>query len=67
VAHGPPDKYQGISRLWQVHSPIPLTASPSIIIDNALTINWEVAVSKEKLSYILGNPPFLGARIMEPG
>lgn len=46
---------------------IPLTASPSIIIDNALTIDWEAIVPKTELSYILGNPPFLGARIMESG
>jgi hypothetical protein len=39
---------------------IPLTASPSIIIGNALTADWESIVPKEKLSYILGNPPFLG-------
>jgi hypothetical protein len=46
---------------------IPLTASPSIIIGNALTADWKSIVPKEKLSYILGNPPFLGARIMDPG
>jgi len=43
---------------------IPLTASPTIIIDNALTIDWETIVPKNELSYILGNPPFLGSRIM---
>jgi hypothetical protein len=41
---------------------IPLTASPSIIIGNALTVNWETIVPKEKLSYILGNPPFVGKK-----
>ncbi|GHU02281.1 methylase [Spirochaetia bacterium] len=44
---------------------IPLTASPSIVIGNALTIDWETIVSKTTLSYILGNPPFLGSRIMD--
>ena len=43
---------------------IPLTASPTIIIANALSTNWETIVPKNELSYILGNPPFLGSRIM---
>jgi len=43
---------------------IPLTASPTIIIGNALSTDWEQIVPKDELSYILGNPPFLGARIM---
>jgi type II restriction/modification system DNA methylase subunit YeeA len=41
---------------------IPLTASPTIINDNALTTDWETVVSKDELSYILGNPPFLGKK-----
>ena len=43
---------------------IPLTASPTIQIANALTIDWETIISKTELSYILGNPPFVGSRIM---
>ena len=39
---------------------IPLTSSPSIIIENALRIDWESLVPKAVLSYILGNPPFVG-------
>ncbi|WP_259652940.1 class I SAM-dependent DNA methyltransferase [Bacillus paranthracis] len=43
---------------------IPLTSKPNIVNDNALRINWESVVSKHELSYILGNPPFIGARFM---
>ncbi|MCL2127429.1 MAG: N-6 DNA methylase [Treponema sp.] len=43
---------------------IPLTAAASIHHGNALTIDWESVIPKAELSYILGNPPFLGARIM---
>ena len=43
---------------------IPLTASPTIVIGNALSIDWETIVPKDQLSYILGNPPFLGSKIM---
>ena len=39
---------------------IPLTASPSIVIENAIRIDWENLVTKNELSYILGNPPFVG-------
>ncbi|MDD6213033.1 MAG: methylase [Clostridiales bacterium] len=31
---------------------------------NALTTDWGEVVSRDKLSYIVGNPPFLGARLM---
>ncbi|MEL7604615.1 MAG: DNA methyltransferase [Sedimentibacter saalensis] len=41
---------------------LPLKQSAKIINDNALMINWESIISKNDLSYILGNPPFVGAR-----
>jgi hypothetical protein len=44
---------------------IPLFVSPSIRWDNALTLDWESVVPKDKLSCIMGNPPFLGARVMD--
>jgi len=43
---------------------IPLREPATIVNDNALIKNWEEIIPKEKLSYILGNPPFVGARIM---
>jgi type I restriction-modification system DNA methylase subunit len=43
---------------------IPLAATPNIVIGNALTTDWESVVPKNELSYILGNPPFIGSRIM---
>ena len=39
---------------------IPLRASPSIICANSLRTDWETVVPKNELSYILGNPPFVG-------
>ena len=39
---------------------IPLKASATIVCANALRIDWESVVPKEKLSYIMGNPPFVG-------
>ncbi|NWJ95078.1 MAG: class I SAM-dependent DNA methyltransferase [Chloroflexi bacterium] len=39
---------------------IPLQASANIHHANALQLDWETVVPKERLSYILGNPPFVG-------
>ena len=39
---------------------IPLKSSATIVCANALRIDWETVVPKEKLSYIMGNPPFVG-------
>lgn len=46
---------------------LPLTQSATIVHGNALRLNWEDIVSKYDLSYILGNPPFIGARMMDQG
>lgn len=43
---------------------IPLTASATIIRANALRTDWQSIIPATKLSYILGNPPFSGARLM---
>jgi hypothetical protein len=52
------------ARFGQYFKRIPLTASASIHCANALTLDWESVVPKADLSYILGNPPFLGAAVM---
>ena len=43
---------------------IPLTVAASIHHANALALDWENVIPKNELSYILGNPPFLGASVM---
>ena len=43
---------------------LPLKTNASIVEGNALRLDWESVVSKDKLDYIMGNPPFVGARIM---
>ncbi|MES1931468.1 DNA methyltransferase [Salinisphaera shabanensis T35B1] len=45
---------------------IPLSATPHIHHANALRMDWEDVVPKERLGYILGNPPFIGAKFMTP-
>lgn len=39
---------------------LPLKKSATIVHGNALRIEWDDLVPKEKLSFILGNPPFYG-------
>ena len=39
---------------------LPLKANANIHEGNALRIDWETVVPKDKLNYIIGNPPFVG-------
>ena len=39
---------------------LPLDATPHIVQANALRMDWRGLVKPEELSYILGNPPFIG-------
>ena len=40
---------------------LPLKSYTNIVEGNALRLNWEEIIPKDKLSYIIGNPPFVGA------
>ncbi|MCP2045051.1 DNA methyltransferase [Pontibacter sp. HSC-36F09] len=39
---------------------LPLKKAANIVHGNALQIDWESVVPKEQLTYLYGNPPFLG-------
>lgn len=43
---------------------LPLTSYANIVEGNALRVDWETVVPKDKLTYIMGNPPFIGASMM---
>lgn len=43
---------------------LPLRTSANIVHGDALELDWNEVVSKDELSYIIGNPPFVGARLM---
>ena len=45
---------------------LPLKSYNHIVEGNALRMDWGEIVPPEKLNYIMGNPPFRGARIMDP-
>jgi hypothetical protein len=42
---------------------IPLKASPHIHNADALEMNWDTVLSSKECSYVLGNPPFVGAKL----
>ena len=45
---------------------LPLKSNPNIVEGNALRIDWNSVVPKEKLNYIMGNPPFSGYSNQSP-
>ena len=44
---------------------LPLKTNAFIVEGNALRVDWESVVPKNKLNYIMGNPPFVGASMMD--
>lgn len=42
----------------------PLETYSHIVEENALRMDWEEVVPKEELDYIMGNPPFVGSRLL---
>lgn len=44
---------------------LPLKSYANIMEGNALRIDWGDIVPKAELDYIMGNPPFVGARMMD--
>lgn len=41
---------------------LPLKSYANIVEANALRIDWETVVPKDKLNYIMGNPPYVGMK-----
>lgn len=44
---------------------LPLKSYANIVEGNAVRFDWEDVISKNQLSYLMGNPPFVGARMMD--
>ncbi len=45
-------------------NPLPLKAYHNILEGNALRLDWSEVIAPDRLNYIMGNPPFVGARLM---
>lgn len=43
---------------------LPLKTNANIVEGNALLIDWNDVIPRERLDYIMGNPPFVGASLM---
>lgn len=43
---------------------IPLTSTPHIVHGNALRIDWNDVLPAERCSYVMGNPPFVGSKLL---
>jgi hypothetical protein len=48
----------------QYFARIPLQATPTIVQGNALRMDWNDVLPAEQASYLLSNPPFVGAKFM---
>lgn len=51
---------QAAEAFGQSFDRLPLRSSPHIVHGNALSIDWNEVLPREKCSYVLGNPPFVG-------
>ena len=49
----------------QYFARLPLKKAAKIVHADALEIDWNQVISKSELSYIIGNPPFIGSNIMK--
>lgn len=52
------------SLFGQYINTIPLVHRATIVHANALQKDWKEVIAPDKLSYIIGNPPFLGSKMM---
>lgn len=50
------------STFGQYFARLPLRKSATVVNGNALELDWQEVVPKDKLNYILGNPPFIGSK-----
>lgn len=46
---------------------IPLVTAPHIQHGNALSLDWNSVLPRERCSYVMGNPPFVGAKLLDAG
>ena len=51
-------------RFGHAYSRIPILKSPKIAVCDALETDWGAVLPPEECSYVLGNPPFGGSKVM---
>ncbi|UJJ60559.1 class I SAM-dependent DNA methyltransferase [Rhodanobacter denitrificans] len=55
---------EAAERFGTTRATVPLVASPTILCANALQTDWRDVLPPERCNYVLGNPPFVGAKYM---
>ncbi|MDR3389878.1 MAG: hypothetical protein P4L92_22805 [Rudaea sp.] len=55
---------EAAERFGTTRATVPLVTSPTILCANALQTNWRAVLPPERCSFVLGNPPFVGAKYM---
>ena len=53
-----------VSTIGNINDFLPLESYDNIYEGNALRVDWNEVLPNTKCSYIMGNPPFVGARLM---
>lgn len=55
---------EAAERFGTTRPTVPLVTAPTIVCDNALRLDWRDVLAPAHCSYVLGNPPFVGAKYM---
>jgi hypothetical protein len=55
---------EAAARFGTTRPTVPLVTAPTIVCGNALRMNWRDVLPPEQCNYVLGNPPFVGAKYM---
>ncbi|EQD67191.1 DNA modification methyltransferase, partial [mine drainage metagenome] len=55
---------EAAERFGTTRPTVPLITAPTIVCANALHANWRDVLAPEQCSFVLGNPPFVGAKFM---
>jgi hypothetical protein len=50
----------------KLYTRIPLKTSPTIVHGNALQKDWNEILPAQECAFVMGNPPFAGAKVMSP-
>lgn len=58
---------EAAERFGTTRPTVPLVTAPTIVCSNALQTDWRTVLAPAQCSYVLGNPPFVGAKFMSDG
>ncbi len=56
---------EAAERFGTTRPTVPLVDSATIVCGNSLRLNWQDVIPAERCTYVLGNPPFVGAKYLK--